>query len=55
MVVNFAYLTGMRAGEIFKLTWDKVDLANRVIQLERKIPKLPNRGLSFLAIQLMIF
>jgi integrase len=39
MVVHFAYLTGMRAGEIFKLTWDKVDLTNRVIRLEAKDTK----------------
>jgi integrase len=26
LVVHFAYLRGMRAGEIFNLTWDKVDL-----------------------------
>jgi integrase len=33
MIVQFAYWTGMRAGEIFRLTWDKVDLSNRMIKL----------------------
>jgi integrase len=33
LVVHFAYLTGMRAGEIFNLTWDKVDLGQRLVRL----------------------
>ena len=33
-IIHFAYLTGMRAGEIFNLTWDKVDLKERAIRLE---------------------
>jgi integrase len=33
-IIHFAYLTGMRAGEIFNLTWDKVALKQRVIRLE---------------------
>jgi integrase len=33
-VVQFAYLTGMRAGEVFKLTWDEVDLKQCIIRLE---------------------
>jgi integrase len=32
-VLILAYWTGMRAGEIHKLTWDKVDLKNRMIRL----------------------
>jgi integrase len=32
--VTIAYWTGMRSSEILKLTWDKVDLVNRVIKLE---------------------
>jgi site-specific recombinase XerD len=33
LVVYFAYLTGMRAREIFTLAWDKVDLASRTVRL----------------------
>jgi integrase len=33
MIVHFAYWTGMRASEIFRLTWDKVNLVNRTIKL----------------------
>jgi integrase len=32
-IVHFAYLTGMRAGKIFNLTWDKVDLPQKLVRL----------------------
>ncbi len=51
MVVHFAYLTGMRAGEIFNLTWDRVDLANRVIRLEASDTKTAEPRVVFLCDQ----
>jgi integrase len=33
-IIATAFYTGMRRGEIVSLTWDKVDLKNRVIRLE---------------------
>lgn len=51
LVVHFAYLTGMQAGEIFQLTWDKVDLTNRVIRLEAKDTKTAEPRVVFLCDQ----
>jgi integrase len=34
LIVRFAYWTGMRAGEIFNLTWDKVNLKEKAIKLK---------------------
>ncbi len=48
MVVNFAYLTGMRAGEIFNLTWDKVYLTKRIIKLEAEDTKTCEPRVVFL-------
>lgn len=39
LVVRFTYLTGMRAGEIFNLSWAKVDLKKRIIRLEAEDTK----------------
>ncbi len=38
-VVIFALNTGLRAGEIFSLTWDSVDFENRVIRIESESTK----------------
>ncbi len=38
-VLHTAYYTGMRLGEILNLTWDKVDLKNRVISLQAEDTK----------------
>jgi integrase len=48
MVVHFACLTGLRAGEIFHLTWHKMDLANRVIGLEAQETKSAEPRVVFL-------
>jgi integrase len=36
-LVTFAVMTMMRVGEIVNLSWESVDLANRVIQVENKV------------------
>jgi len=38
-IISTGYYTGMRLGEILKLTWSKVDLKNRVIRLEAEDTK----------------
>jgi integrase len=38
-VLACGYYTGMRSGEIFKLTWDRVDLGARMIKLRAKDTK----------------
>jgi integrase len=47
-VVHFAYLTGMRAGEIFNLTWDKVDLAQELVRLEAEDTESTEPRVAFL-------
>ena len=38
-ILATSFYTGMRKGEILSLTWDKVDLSNRVIKLKAKDTK----------------
>ena len=47
-VVHFAYLNGMRAGEIFNLTWDKVDLAQELVRLGAENTKTSEPRVVFL-------
>jgi integrase len=48
LVVHFAYLTGMRAGEIFNLTWDKVDLGQRLVRLRAEDTKTSESRVIYL-------
>jgi len=34
LMTHFVYLTGMRAGEIFDLTWNRVSLKDKVMRLQ---------------------
>jgi len=43
-ILNTAFYTGMRRGEILNLTWSKVDLKNRVICLDTRATKDPEAG-----------
>jgi integrase len=38
-IVQFSILTGMRAGEVYNLAWDRVDFKQRVIRLESEDTK----------------
>jgi integrase len=48
LIVHFAYLTGMRAGEIFNLTWDRVSLKDNVIRLQAEDTKTSDPRLIIL-------
>jgi integrase len=39
LIVQFTLLTGMRAGEVLNLTWNKVDMKQRIIRLESEDTK----------------
>lgn len=53
LVVHFAYLTGMRSGEIFNLTWDRVSLKDRVIRLQAEDTKTSEPRVIILSGQLL--
>lgn len=48
LIVHCAYLTGMSAGEIFNLTWDKVDLKCRAIKLSAEDTKTSESRIIYL-------
>jgi integrase len=48
LVIHFAYLTGMRAREIFTLTWNKVDLGSRTIRLSAEDTKTKEPRLIYI-------
>ena len=50
-IEHFAYLTGMRAGEIFILPWDKVDLARELVRLGAEDTKTSEPRVVFLCDQ----
>ena len=55
-IVQLAYLTGMRRGEILGLRWDQVDLQNKVITLEAEDTKTQEKReipLSGLLVELL--
>jgi len=43
-IVTVAYYTGMRAGEIFNLTWDRVNMKDGCFTLTPKDTKITYRG-----------
>ena len=53
LVVHFAYLTGMRSGEIFNLTWDRVSLKDRIIRLQAEDTKTSEPRVIILSGQLL--
>ena len=38
-----ACYTGMRTGEVFALTWDDIDLDNRIIKIKQFMPKIKRK------------
>jgi len=49
LAVHFAYLTGMRSGEIFNLTWDRVSLKDKLIRLQAEDTKTTEPRLIILS------
>jgi hypothetical protein len=54
-IIHFAYLTGMRAAEIFKLTWDKVDPKGRTIRLAAAGTKTSGPRVSYRNDAVLVF
>ena len=53
LVLHFAYLTGMKAGKVFNLTWNKVDFKQRLIKLEAEDTKTSEPRVIFLNDELL--
>ncbi len=49
-IFRFAFLTGMRCGEIINLTWDKIDLKNNSIQIGSENFTTKSRKIRFIPI-----
>lgn len=43
--INLLYWTGMRKGELYALTWDKLDLDNKTILIDRSLQRLNGKSI----------
>lgn len=43
--INLLYWTGMRKGELYALTWDKLDLDNKTILIDRSLQRLKGESI----------
>ena len=43
--INLLYWTGMRKGELYALTWDKLDLDNKTILIDRSLQRINGKSI----------